>query len=44
MRELMPKTMKFLLGLVEDYTHQDIAPLVYCRGTFFAAPQPEKPT
>jgi len=27
---------EILLGLVEDYTHQDIAPLVYCRGTFFA--------
>jgi len=35
---------EILLGLVEDYTHQDIAPLVYCRGTFFAAPQPEKTT
>ncbi|SMX45536.1 flavin reductase family protein [Octadecabacter ascidiaceicola] len=34
---------EILLGLVENYTHQPGAPLVYCRGTFFAAPQPEIP-
>lgn len=31
---------KILLGLVENYTHQPGAPLVYCRGTFFASQQP----
>ena len=32
---------EILLGLVESYTHQPSAPLVYCRGNFFAVPQPE---
>lgn len=32
---------EILLGLVESYSHQPTSPLVYCRGTFFAAPQPE---
>ena len=31
---------EILLGLVESYTHHRTAPLVYCRGSFFAAPQP----
>ena len=35
---------EILLGLVESYTHNPTAPLVYCRGTFFAAPQPEVTT
>jgi flavin reductase (DIM6/NTAB) family NADH-FMN oxidoreductase RutF len=34
---------EILLGLVENYTHQPGSPLDYCRGTFFAAPQPEIP-
>ena len=38
-----PEDHEILLGLVENYTHQPGAPLVYCRGTFFAAPQPEIP-
>lgn len=32
---------EILLGLVENYTYHSVAPLVYCRGNFFAAPQPE---
>lgn len=32
---------EILLGRVERYTHSPAAPLVYCRGMFFAAPQPE---
>ena len=35
---------EILLGLVESYTHHPTAPLVYCRGSFFAAPQPEVTT
>ena len=35
---------EILLGLVESYTHDPTAPLVYCRGSFFAAPQPEVTT
>ena len=33
-----------LLELLESYTHHPTAPLVYCRGSFFAAPQPEVTT
>lgn len=32
---------EILLGLVESFAHRPAAPLVYCRGSFFAAPQPE---
>ena len=32
---------EILLGRVENYTHRSVPPLVYCRGTFFAAPQTE---
>lgn len=32
---------EILLGLVESYSHQPTPPLVYCRGTFFDAPQSE---
>lgn len=32
---------EILLGRVENCTHTSSAPLVYCRGAFFAAPQPE---
>lgn len=32
---------EILLGRVMDYTHTPVPPLVYCRGTFFAAPHPE---
>lgn len=32
---------EILLGRVEDYTHFPGPPLVYCRGHFFAAVQPE---
>ena len=35
---------EILLGLVESYTHHPTTPLVYCRGSFFAAPQPEVTT
>jgi len=35
---------EILLGLVESYTHHPTARLVYCRGSFFAAPQPEVTT
>ena len=35
---------EILLGLVESYTHHPTAPLVYCRGSFFAAPQSEVTT
>ena len=35
---------EILLRLVESYTHHPTAPLVYCRGSFFAAPQPEVAT
>ncbi|MGX9355126.1 flavin reductase family protein [Roseobacteraceae bacterium S113] len=35
---------EILLGLVENYSHAAKAPLVYCRGTFFAAPHPEAPS
>ena len=35
---------EILLGLVESYTHHPTAPLVYCLGSFFAAPQPEVTT
>ncbi|MDA7967222.1 flavin reductase family protein [Ruegeria sp.] len=32
---------EILLGRVLDYTHRPDPPLVFCRGSFFAAPQPE---
>ena len=32
---------EILLGRVVDYTHTPVPPLVFCRGNFFAAPQPE---
>ena len=32
---------EILLGRVQHYTHTAVPPLVYCRGTFVAAPQPE---
>ncbi|MEM9470605.1 MAG: flavin reductase family protein [Pseudomonadota bacterium] len=32
---------EILLGLVESYNHTQFPPLVYCRGRFFASPQPE---
>lgn len=32
---------EILLGRVIQYTHVPVPPLVYCRGTFFSAPQPE---
>ena len=32
---------EILLGLVDSYTHNSGTPLVYCRGSFFAAPQTE---
>ncbi len=32
---------EILLGLVETYDHTEFPPLVYCRGRFFATPQPE---
>ena len=32
---------EILLGRVLEYTHTTVPPLVYCRGIFFAAPQPE---
>ncbi|MFY0692235.1 MAG: flavin reductase family protein [Paracoccaceae bacterium] len=32
---------EILLGRVVDYAHTPAPPLVYCRGNFFAAPQPE---
>ncbi|MEO9875175.1 MAG: flavin reductase family protein [Anderseniella sp.] len=32
---------EILLGLVETYNHTQFPPLVYCRGRFFASPQPE---
>lgn len=32
---------QILLGRVQSYTHSGVAPLVYCRGAFFATPQPE---
>jgi flavin reductase (DIM6/NTAB) family NADH-FMN oxidoreductase RutF len=32
---------EILLGRVVNYTHVPIPPLVYCRGAFFSAPQPE---
>ena len=35
------KDHEILLRRVKSYTHTSSAPLVYCRGTFFAAPQPE---
>ena len=38
------KYPEILLGLVESYTHHPTAPLVYCRDSFFAAPQPEVTT
>lgn len=34
---------EILLGLVDNFTHYPAAPLIYCRGSFFAAPQPEIP-
>jgi flavin reductase (DIM6/NTAB) family NADH-FMN oxidoreductase RutF len=35
---------EILLGRVVHYNHAPIPPLVYCRGQFFAAPQPEAAT
>lgn len=32
---------EILLGRVQHYTHTPIPSLVYCRGAFFAAPEPE---
>lgn len=32
---------EIVLGRVEAYTHSAVAPLVYCRGNFFAAPARE---
>lgn len=32
---------EILLGRVLEYTHAPVPPLVYCRGSFFPAPQPE---
>jgi flavin reductase (DIM6/NTAB) family NADH-FMN oxidoreductase RutF len=32
---------EILLGSVIEYTHTATPPLVYCRGIFFASPQPE---
>ncbi|MEN8660806.1 flavin reductase family protein [Marivita sp.] len=32
---------EILLGRVQHYAHTSVPPLVYCRGNFFAAPQPE---
>ena len=32
---------EILFGRVENYPHTSKAPLIYCRGTFFAAPQQE---
>lgn len=32
---------EILLGRVADYDHNPSSPLVFCRGNFFAAPQPE---
>lgn len=32
---------QILLGRVLHYTHTPVPPLVYCRGTFFSAPEPE---
>jgi flavin reductase (DIM6/NTAB) family NADH-FMN oxidoreductase RutF len=34
---------EILLGKVVRYDHSPKAPLAYCRGVFFAAPQPEAP-
>ena len=35
---------EILLGPLESCTHHATARLVYCRGSFFAAPQPEVTT
>lgn len=32
---------EILLGQVDSYDHSPIAPLAFCRGSFFAVPQPE---
>ena len=32
---------EILLGRVLEYAHAPVPPLVYCRGSFFAAPHPE---
>ena len=32
---------EILLGRVVDYAHAPVPPLVFCRGAYFAAPQPE---